>query len=218
MGTWAVWTKEEKDKAVELKKSGYKLPQIAAIVGKSYEAVSGLLKRLRKNELPVVPAEKKIKTISPAEELKRITCHKNGMADGDSARECGISRQDYTSWRISVGLEPNETLYRKIKEHKSVRVGCKKLTAEDIVHYNHLNNKPIEDNVKNDINMIVDKELAEKLLADLGIKPAKMKLKDGPQGSHMGTVIGSRWTTQNNHTTAKQGSYAHAVKRIAGNE
>lgn len=218
MGTWAVWTKYEKDKAVELKKNGYKLPQIAAIVGKSYEAVSGLLKRLRKNELPVVPMEKKLKTLSPAEELKRINCHKNGLADGDSARECGISRQDYTGWRISAGLEPNETLYRKIKEHKNARVGCKKLTAKDIVHYNHLENKPVENNANNDMKMIVDKELAEKLLADLGIKPAKMKLKDGPQGSRCGTVIGSRWTSEYNHTTAKQGSYAHAVKRIAGNE
>lgn len=216
MGQWSVWKVNEKKKALELRKCGKKVKEIADMLHKTVNAVAGYFKRVdRENGKPKGPQGRKCKPpITEQEEENRIRCYKIGLTDKESADECKIARSTYTTWRVSKGLPPHETIYMSMKPIKTT-YKTKHFEASDINYYRHNENKVIDVKTKSEVKVIIDRELAQKMLDNLGVKPTNLKLADGPQGSHMGVVIGSQWENKRElSTTAKQDTYANTVKRL----
>jgi len=216
VGKWTEFTDKEKKIATEMRKAGKKVKEISEKLLKPVNVIEGYFKRINLLKKSGPRKKDRFKSLTPAELQNMMRCYELGMTDQESAMECYMSRSTYTQWRLSEGLPPNESTYMKIKPRQHVTYSTNCLKATDIVHYNHIKHDPLETKVNNDITIIVDHELANELLDSLGVKPTKLKLADGPQGSHMGTVIGSKWDTDRlKMVTGKQRSYADSVKRLA---
>ena len=145
-----LWTDQEKQTAIEMYNDKYSCKEIAIAVSRSLSAVYGVIKR----EKGVNSLKNKCKILTTTENEKRLDCHRRGLTDADSAKECGMSASGYANWRMSRGLERNYGLYNngngKPKPVKKdvVEIPKKILTADDLKYYHHNDNTTRQDNNK----------------------------------------------------------------------
>ena len=183
---WSEWKESEKELALQMRQEKCMYKEIAARVGKSFQAVNGLFKRHDTKKRLERRMNGEIVTNSrclpECEHERRMKLYNDGLTDIESAKVLGLSSNSYTSWRIARGLKPNIGYPQKSHArtgHTVIEyVERDILKPEHIINYNHNKNVALPPVSVQKEKRIVDIELAEKLAQSVNAKPVICKLED----------------------------------------
>ena len=183
---WSEWTESEKELALQMRQEKCMYKEIAARVGKSFQAVNGFFKRYDTKKRLERRMNGEIVTNSrclpECEHERRMKLYTDGLTDIESAKVLGLSSNSYTSWRIARGLKPNIGYPQKSHAktgHTVVEVIQRDyFKPEHIVNYNHNNNDRLIVITPKKETCIVDIGLAEKLAQEVNARPVTFKLEE----------------------------------------
>ena len=195
MSNGKAWSEEEKTIVIKMRSEKRSYQEIAEVLGRTAKSLNSFINRCNIDE-DIIPRRKN-NTSCLLEYEKRRKCHALGMTDREAAEECNVSYGTYSCWRIKEKLpcNPERQVLEKVLVKTEVKP-TKNFEPADIKHYKHNTHTAPINKYNSPITIIVDKELAEKELDRLGIKP-KAKLSESPI-----FVIGSKWTGPDSYISA----------------